>query len=190
MRADLRLWLLYCSGTPLPFVCVCVFLYNNGPSINANRTSIVALCGAYTAEPLLVTAALHISRLQTHTAKSGPGTRLYYIKWGVRAARFTHWPSVGWRFPIWSEAPASTSSSIVSDEMKACTGRQLEALKPLKDAPQLWTMTVHYMCTLVFRRASVFDRKNTCQLLFFEFLIHILVHVMEYESWCTPFIIM
>lgn len=27
------------------------------------------------------------------------------------------------------------SSSIVSDEMKARTGQQLEALKPLKDAP-------------------------------------------------------
>lgn len=64
----------------LSLVCVCVFLYNNGPSMNVNRPSIVALCGAYTAEPLLVTAALHISRLQTHTAKSGSGTRLYYIK--------------------------------------------------------------------------------------------------------------
>lgn len=39
------------------------------------------------------------------------------------------------------------SSSIVSDEMKACTGQQLQALKPLKDAPQLWTVTLHYMCS-------------------------------------------
>lgn len=47
-----------------PYVCVC----NNASSLGLNRTTIVACCGAQTAELLLVTAVLHLPQSDIHTA--------------------------------------------------------------------------------------------------------------------------
>lgn len=48
-------------------------------------------------------------------------------------------------------------SSILSDEMKACTGQQLEALKPLKDAPSAVDSDYITCVLILFRMLSLLD---------------------------------